>query len=213
MNYAYIRQMPNLADLSEQQRDILSFSLHNSVEVDKEVIEYSAKNSKLDERKDFELFLQNISENDRLIISSFDVISDKVEEIVKVINCILRHRASLCVCNPARIINLQTNIADVFPLLNDVGEAQRGKTTQIGRPKGSRSSSKFDVYYSQIINMLKESMSVSAIARELGVSRSSLKDYIESRRMKELVKGAWMKVSGSVNSTDNVLLICPFEQK
>ena len=41
MVYSYIRQLHGLSSLSEQQRDILSFSLANNIEIDKEVVEYS----------------------------------------------------------------------------------------------------------------------------------------------------------------------------
>jgi len=157
--------------------------------------------------------MQRIDNGDTLIIFSFKVLSDKAEEIIKVINCILSHGATLYVCNPPRIINAQTKIIDVFPLLNDIRQAQQEKTNQIGRPKGSRSSSKFDVYHSRIMEMLKAGMSVSAIARALEVRRSSLKDYIESRGLKELAGGSWIKVLPTVKNIDNVLLICPFEHQ
>ncbi len=212
MNYAYIRQMPHFVPLSQQQRDILSFAMEHHLDIEKEVVEYSSKNVSLDERKDFESFMQNIRKGDRLVISSFAVISDKVEEIVKVINCILSHEATLYICAPETKIDGSTKLIDVFPLLNDLRQAQEEKRVQIGRPKGSRSSSKFDVYHAQIIAMLKEEMSVSAIARELGVSRSSLKDYIESRGLKELIGGSWMKELPASRQIENVVLICPFEE-
>jgi DNA-binding CsgD family transcriptional regulator len=103
----------------------------------------------------------------------------------------------------------------IFPLLNDLREAQKARSNQIGRPKGSRSSSKFDIYQAQIISLLREGMNVSAIARELGVSRSSLKDYIESRGIRELVEGSWMEINAPEQAAgvDNTVLICPFEQE
>jgi response regulator of citrate/malate metabolism len=61
----------------------------------------------------------------------------------------------------------------------------------IGRPKGSKSSSKFDIHLEKIIDLLKQRHSVSEIARILGVSRSSLKDYVESRELKEVVNGVF----------------------
>jgi len=99
-------------------------------------------------------------------------------------------------------------------LLNKLRQEEKEKTNQIGRPKGSKSSSKFDVYRGEIISLLSDGESVSAIARELKVSRSSLKDYIESRGIKELVEGAWkqMREAQSVRGMDNILLICPFEE-
>jgi hypothetical protein len=66
---------------------------------------------------------------------------------------------------------------------------QNEEKKEIGRPKGSKSSSKFDLYLEQIIAELKQGRNVSDIARLLNVSRSSLKDYVESRALKELVRG------------------------
>ena len=43
MTYAYLRQMPDNNNMSEQQRNILSFSLAQNLDIDKEVIEYSSK--------------------------------------------------------------------------------------------------------------------------------------------------------------------------
>jgi len=47
------------------------------------------------------------------------------------------------------------------------------------------------------------------------VSRSSLKDYIESRGLKELIEGSWMEIPLQTEMTDagNTLLVCPFEEK
>ena len=215
MTYAYLRQMPNHSNLSEQQRNILSFALTQGLQIDKEVIEYSTKNRPIEEREEFEKFLHSLEEGDRIVIEHLAVLSDVVEESVKVISCMLSRGIILGVANTAITITKKTPIADVFPLLNDLREAQKAKTGQIGRPKGSRSSSKFDVYQAKIIELLKDGMSVSAIARELNVSRSSLKDYIESRGIRDLVKGSWMEIGTpqQIGGVDNTVLICPFEQK
>jgi len=216
MTYAYLRQMPSHSNLSEQQRSILSFALTQGLQIDKEVIEYSTKNRPIEEREEFEKFLKSLDgEGDHIIIGHLAILSDVVEELVKVINCMLSRNITLYIANTGTVITKETPLVEVFPLLNDLREAQKAKTGQIGRPKGSRSSSKFDVYQAQIISLLKEGMSVSAIARELNVSRSSLKDYIESRGIRELVEGSWMEIATpqQVPGVDNTVLICPFEQK
>ena len=215
MTYAYLRQMPNHSHLSEQQRTILSFAVAQGLQIDKEVIEYSTKNRPIEEREEFEKFLHSLKEGDGMIVSHLSILSDVVEETVKVINCMLSRGIILHIANAAVVVTKETPIVAIFPLLNDLREAQKAKTGQIGRPKGSRSSSKFDVYQAKIIELLKEGMSVSAIARELGVSRSSLKDYIESREIKELVKGSWVEVvtPQHTGGVDNTLLICPFEEQ
>ncbi|QOR61837.1 recombinase family protein [Sulfurovum sp. ST-21] len=215
MTYAYLRQMPNCSNLSQQQRNILSFALTQGLQIDKEVIEYSTKNRPIEEREEFEKFLHSLNEGeDMIVVEHLAILSDGVEELVKVINCMLSREIVLYIANTGTVIKKEAVLVDVFPLLNDLREAQKAKTGQIGRPKGSRSSSKFDVYQPQIISLLKEGKSVSAIARELGVSRSSLKDYIESRGIRELVEGSWMEISSprQIPGVDNTVLICPFEQ-
>lgn len=213
MVYSYIRQLHGLSSLSEQQRDILSFSLANHIEIDKEVVEYSNRPLKIEERKEFEDFLHSLSKGDSMVVSALSVLSQRAEELIKLINCSLSKEVTLYIANPKRVINAKTNILDIFPLLNDLREEEAAKSSKIGRPKGSRSSSKFDGYKSRIIELLKEEMSVSAIARELKVSRSSLKDYIESRNIRELVAGSWLEVVPSkMDHQEDSVLICPFEK-
>jgi DNA invertase Pin-like site-specific DNA recombinase len=156
-----------------------------------------------------------MSDGDYLVVDTLSVLSDRAEEMIKIFNCLLTHNIELYIAGIQLHISRETPIVKVFPLLNDLREAQQAKSNQIGRPKGSRSSSKFDIYQTQIISLLREGMNVSAIARELGVSRSSLKDYIESRGIRELIEGSWMEISNTkqVPGVDNTVLICPFEQE
>jgi len=215
MNYAYLRQMPDNNNMSEQQRSILSFSLAQDMEIDKEVVEYSSKNHLIEDRKKFEEFMHSLEEGSSLIVDTLSVLSNRAEELIKIINCMLSRRIDLYIAHSKTLINKKTTVVEIFPLLNDLREAQKAKSNQIGRPKGSRSSSKFDTYQPQIISFLKEGMNVSAIARELSVSRSSLKDYIESRGIRELVEGSWMEIIQPQNNqrVDNIILVCPFEQE
>jgi len=215
MNYAYVRQMPDNTNMSEQQRNILSFLLTQNLEIDKEVIEYSSKNHPIEERKKFEEFMHSLEEGSNLIVDTLSILSNRAEELIKIINCILSRRINLFIASSKIQVNKETTVVEIFPLLNDLREAQKEKSNQIGRPKGSRSSSKFDRFQPQIVSLLKEGNNVSAIARELEVSRSSLKDYIESRKIKELVEGSWMEVNPSqgITGVDNTVLVCPFEQQ
>ena len=105
-------------------------------------------------------------------------------------------------------------MVEIFPLLAMLREEAQERNKTIGRPKGSKSHSKFDIYHSQIVKSLSEGMSVSALARDLEVSRSSLKDYIESRNIKDLIAtmGNYATQNATQNGLDNVMLICPFEK-
>ena len=212
MVYAYMRQIPNLDNMVMQKNDILAFSHRKNMDVMQEVVEYATKDLVMDERKEFESFLKSLGEGRHtVIVSSLSVLSTRVDELVKVINCMLSHDVDLWVCGANLLINKESHMAEVFPLL----EAQRkrpAESTQIGRPKGSKSSSKFDIYHGKVMSMLAQKQSVSAIARHLNVSRSSLKDYIESRGLKSLVASIGSAVSTLEDKeVDNIVLICPFE--
>jgi DNA invertase Pin-like site-specific DNA recombinase len=214
MNYAYLRQMPEHGNMSEQQRNILSFSLAQNLHIDQEVIEYSSKNHPIEERKKFEEFMHSLEEGSTLIVDTLSILSDRAEELIKIINCMLSRKIDLYIAHSQTKLTKETTVVEIFPLLNDLREAQKAKSNQIGRPKGSRSSSKFDIYQARIIALLKEKVNVSAIARELGVSRSSLKDYIESRGLRELVEGSWIKINQpQISGVDNTILVCPFDQE
>lgn len=214
MIYSYTRQIPTLSNLIEQQQDILSFAISRSLKIDKEVVEYATKNLTIDERSEFESFLQSMQMGDIVIISSLSILSDRATELIKVINCMLSRGIDVWIANSNILLNRDTNMVDIFPLLNELRELEKRKNSSMGRPKGSRSNSKFDKYKGEIITLLNDNLSVSAIARELSVSRSSLKDYIESRGLKELVSSEWIDNAQSNNNRglDNVLLICPFEE-
>ena len=215
MNYAYLRQMPESLTMSEQQRNILSYTLTQGLEIHKEVVEYSNKNNLIEEREKFETFLQSLEEGSTVIVDTLSVLSNRVEEMIKVINCMLSREIELHIATSKTVLRQDTTVVEIFPLLNDLREEQKAKSSQIGRPKGSRSTSKFDMYQPKIMAYLKEGMNVSAISRTLGVSRSSLKDYIESRGLRELVEGAWMEIvpDNGPHGMDNTVLVCPFEEE
>ena len=214
MNYAYLRQIPESHSMPQQQRVILSYSLTKKLEIDKEVVEYSSKNHLIEDRDKFEEFMHSLEEGSSVVVDSLSVLSSRTEELIKIINCMLSRKIILYIASAKKVVSKNTTLAEIFPLLNDLREEQKAKSNQIGRPKGSRSSSKFDVYQPQIISFLKEGMNVSAIARELGISRSSLKDYIESRSLRELTEGSWMEIvpNQDLTKVDNTVLVCPFEQ-
>jgi len=207
--------MPDTKSISQQQKSILTFSLTQDLEIQKEVVEYSSKNLPIEDRKQFEEFINTLQEKDNIFVDTLSVLSNCAEELIKIINCILSRHIDLYVSSTRTLINRATTALEIFPLLNDLREAQKAKPQQIGRPKGSRSQSKFDIYRTEIISLMKNGMNVSAIARELGVSRSSLKDYIESRGIRELVDGSWMEVVSSedIIDIDSTILVCPLEKK
>ena len=215
MTYAYLRQIPGAKNLTLQQKSVIGYALGQGLEIDKEVVEHSSRNRPIEERKQFEEFMHSLKSGDDLIVDEIWTLSDRVDELTKILGCTMSREINLHIANNAMRVTKETPIGQVLPLLNERRDLETERKSGVGRPKGSKSRSKFDTLQPRILNMLKEGMSVSAIARELGVNRSSLKDYIESRSLKELVDNTFIEI-GKPMRTDIIsdeLLICPFEEE
>jgi len=216
LTYAYLRQVPGCKSLLSQQRSIVSFALGRGLEIDKEVVEYSGMNRPIEERRQFEEFIHSMGEGDNLVVDEIWTLSSRVEELVKIIGCTISRKIALYIADKGVLITKETPLEHVVPMINEVRESGRKRRGGVGRPKGSKSHSKFDAMQPDILKGLKEGRSVSSIARELGVSRSSLKDYIESRDLKSLAQNRFLQIGrpiGGESGAENGLLICPFERE
>ncbi|NKQ40154.1 MAG: recombinase family protein [Sulfurovum sp.] len=216
MVYSYLRQTSDNNSLAQQQQYIISYCMMRGLTIDKEIMEYSCANHTIEDREKFEAFIHSLEDGDLIIAQNLPILSCHLDEIIKIINCMLSHKVDLHITDSKTLIYRETDITELFPLLNNMTEEQKKQKKQIGRPKGSKSSSKFDTLQPQIVLRLKEKVSVSAIARELCVSRSSLKDYIESRELRRLTDNSWIEISLPVEykegTIENPYLICPFEE-
>ena len=215
MVYAFLRRFPASKNLTLQQNGVIGYAVAKGMEIDREVVEHSSRNRPVEERKQFEEFLHSVGIGDQLIVDEIWALSDRIDELVKILSCIISRKIVLHIVTQSIVITKETPIGSLFPILNRVREESREKSSGVGRPKGSKSRSKFDSLQPKILQLLKEGERVSTIARILNVSRSSLKDYIESRSLKELADSSFVEISQSIRTDiigDNEL-ICPFEQQ
>ncbi|MBD3807977.1 MAG: recombinase family protein [Epsilonproteobacteria bacterium] len=211
MIYAYMRQYVNSESLSQQRKTIASFALKKSININKEVIEYTTKNVSVEERFEFEKFVHTLEDGDMIILNDISILSSLAEDVVKVVTCLMSRGVKVLVADTGSSIDKTTTLGEFLPYLNDLRDAQKRVSKTIGRPKGSKSNSKFDSLYSRILEMLNSGYNVSLIARELGISRSSLKDYIKSRGIKDILNDFGIQKESSKRLNDR-LIVCPFEK-
>jgi DNA invertase Pin-like site-specific DNA recombinase len=125
--------------------------------------------------------------DDTLLVYDVWVLSTNIEDIIQMFSCLLKNNVEIHFIKQGIKINAQSDIMVVMGLIDQLRQWLQNESKKgIGRPRGSKSSSKFDSVLEQVVEMLKEGCNVSEISRVLGVSRSSLKDYIESRELKTL---------------------------
>jgi DNA invertase Pin-like site-specific DNA recombinase len=188
--FSYLRSDSHFAGVYEQLKVISAYAKAHHMTVEDEMVDQLSQNSRLSERDDAVRYMRSHHE-DKLLIYDLWVLSSNIEDVVQMLSCLFKNGIEIHLIKPSIVLNTQSDIIVALGLVDQLRQTiQSVEKKVIGRPKGSRSSSKFDTHLETIIRMLREASSVSEIARELGVSRSSLKDYIESRELKEVAMGS-----------------------
>lgn len=189
MVVSYIRADKNFENVIEQLKIIGAYCDREHLVVDKEMIDQTFQNKRIVERDEVVTLFRSLH-NDTLLVYDTWVLSVNIEDIIQMMSCLLRNGIQIHFVKSGIVIDRQSDTMVVLGLIDQLRQTvQNEEKKEIGRPKGSKSSSKFDLFLEQIIGELKQGRNVSDIARLLNVSRSSLKDYVESRALKELVRG------------------------
>ncbi len=187
MVIAFLRgKYPDIS-ISDQQRYILNYAQEMGIAIDMSELDDASINTSLEERKGFLEMIRSLKSGDAILVYELKCLSTKVDELIKIFDCAFKHHISLHICKEKILIDQETTAPFLMSVLSNMRESNKKLSSSRGRPKGSFSKSKFDAYKQEIVKMLEDGISVSRMAKELGVSRSSLKDYINSRGLKEIV--------------------------
>ncbi|WP_281951855.1 recombinase family protein [Nitrosophilus kaiyonis] len=209
MVYAYLRAQNIRYSIASQEKSIEDFAAKKGYSIEEKEVEISSYNKPLEERDDFRAFLHSLNSGDKLFIYDFSIFSNRVGEIVKILNCLFKRGIDIYISKYSIKINENTPAKVVVSLLNELRESfKEYKKKGLGRPKGSISKSKYDVYRNKILQLLKEGKSVNEISKLLNVSRTSLRDYIISRNLKELAA-----TEGNIDSVGEIFIIPTSECK
>ncbi len=213
MTVSYIRPDKDFDGVYEQLKLINGYADQKGITINEEMVDQTSQNKRLSERHEVVRFFRSL-DGDTLIIYDTWTLSSCIEDVVQMFSCLLKNNNTIHLVKPGVIIDRKSDTMVVLGLIDQLRQIiQDDAKKGIGRPRGSKSSSKFDMYLEQIIELLKKRKSVSEIARVLGVSRSSLKDYIESRELKEVVSGV-IGISHDSNAEATVIgtIRCPIDE-
>jgi len=210
MIVAYIRPDKNFDAAHDQLQLINAYAISKDIVIDDEFIDQISQNKRLSERKHVTSYFQK-NQGATLLVYDIWVLSTNIEDLVQMFSCLFKNGFNIHFIKRSVIISSQSNVMLVLGLIDQLRQHMQNESKKvIGRPKGSRSNSKFDKYINEIIGYIKEKRSVSEMARLLGVSRSSLKDYIESRELKQVAFGSLLPKSPE-NAEEEVIntIVCP----
>ncbi len=190
MNIALLKSKTDKINITTQQESIIRYARLNSISLDTTEIESSHSSTALEDRGEFKGFLRSLNFNDTLLIYDLWVFSHDMGEIVKILDCLVKRDISVHICSLNLYLDEKMKPLELLSILAQYREKNILKKSEVsqGRPKGRMSKSKFDTFRSEIVELLTKGDSVSKISRTLEVSRTSLKDYINSRGLKALVE-------------------------
>jgi len=219
MNIAIYRSGHSVSVLN-QENALKEFAQKHQLSIDDYYIDFLPATSSLEDRVELKEFIYSLEEESKVLVYDFWVLSNKVGELVKLCTCFFKKGIVLVNCDKNVIIDKNTPSLLSLGLINEFRDdnLKSAQDLKIGRPKGSISKSKFDRFRNDVLTMLREGISVSKIARELNLNRSSLKDYIESRNLKEIaasrerLEGS-LNISKSSNAEFLENIKCPLKHK
>ncbi|RLA75454.1 MAG: hypothetical protein DRG78_20605 [Epsilonproteobacteria bacterium] len=190
MVLAYIRPDKQFDAAHDQLQQINSYAISHGLVIDDEFIDQTSQNKRLSERTPVTDYFQSKS-NHIVLVYDVWVLSTNMEDLVQMFSCLLKNEFSVHFIKQSVVITQESSVMLVLGLIDQLRQTLQGESKRvIGRPKGSKSNSKFDKHINDIISYIKDKKSVSEMARLLEVSRSSLKDYIESRELKQVAFGS-----------------------
>lgn len=190
MTLAYIRPDKNFITVHEQLQQINSYASKNNLLIDDEFVDQISQNKRLSERTHITHYFQS-RQKATLLVYDVWVLTTNMEDLIQMFSCLLKNEFRVHFIKQSVIMTQDSSTMLTLGLMDQLRQKLQDDSKRlIGRPKGSRSSSKFDLYINEIIDFIQQKKSVSEMARLLDVSRSSLKDYIESRELKEVALGS-----------------------
>ena len=190
MNFALLSQTYQIPSIAIQQKYILVYAHQNELIINTTQIENSNQSLELEKRSELKFFLRSLKKEDKVFVYNLATFSENLEEITKVLECLLKRSISIFLAENTTMINTKTPSLMLLELLlehKNSNEQVQNKRFK-GRPKGCISKSKFDESYSHILELLESNVSVSEISKILNVSRTSLRDYIHSRGLRDLIQ-------------------------
>jgi DNA invertase Pin-like site-specific DNA recombinase len=198
MHYAYLRVSSHKQSVDNQRFEILKYCDTKNIQIDRWIEETVSGTKKVNLRKIGE-FLPKMEKGDVLIITEISRLGRNLMEVMSILHD--------CMQNESMVYSIKENyelgnninskvLAFAFGLSAEIERnliSQRTKEAlariksegkKLGRPKGSLSkhtklSGKEDI----ILDLMNKKISVSAIARILGVHRLTVDSYVKSRKL------------------------------
>ena len=196
---AYIRISTEGQGLESQRLAILDYAYRNGLMV-QTFVEAQASSRHAGARRGVDMLLEQVQAGDLILVSELSRLGRSVGQIIQLVDRLLKQQVQLVAIKEHIRLNgtqdLRTKVMiTLFGLFAEIERdliaertkeglaAARAQGRLPGRPKGVLGTSKLTGHEAEIQRLLAKTVSKASIAKILGVSRSTLHSFIQSRRL------------------------------
>jgi DNA invertase Pin-like site-specific DNA recombinase len=196
---AYLRISTDSQDLNAQKLAILNFAQREGIVVDA-FIETTASAGKPQKARRLDELMAQFDRGDRLVVSELSRLGRSLGQVIEIVDTLVKRKiAFIAVKENIRFEgkqNMQTKVmVALFALFAEVerdlisertkeGLAKaRASGKKLGRPKGALGKSRLNGKEEEIQELLEKDVSKTAIAKIIGVSRTTLYHFIQTRHL------------------------------
>jgi DNA invertase Pin-like site-specific DNA recombinase len=194
---AYIRISTGGQGLESQRPAILDYAHRHGLTV-QTFVEAQASSRHAGARRSVDMLLEQVHAGDLILVSELSRLGRSVGQIIQLVDRLLKQQVQLVAIKEHLWLNgaqdLQTKVMiTLFGLFVEIERdliaertkeglaAARAQGRLPGRPKGVLGTSKLTGWEAEIQRLLAKTVSKASIAKILGVSRSTLHHFIQSR--------------------------------
>ena len=196
---AYLRVSTGSQDLVNQKMAVLDYARRQRFTVD-QFVEAQASSRKTPAQRGIEDLLGTLAAGDRLVVSELSRLGRSLGQVIRIVDELVKQKVHFVAIKEAIRFDekqdMQTKVMiALFGLFAEVERdlisertkeglvAARAKGRLLGRPKGSRGSSKLDGKEGEIRMLLEKGVSKASIAKIVDVSRTALHHFIRTRKL------------------------------
>jgi DNA invertase Pin-like site-specific DNA recombinase len=196
---AYIRISTGGQGLDSQRLAILDYAQRHGLTV-QTFVEAQGSSRHVGAKRGLDTVLEQAQPGDLLLVSELSRLGRSVGQIIQLVDRLLKQQVQLVAIKENIRLHgthdLQTKVMmTLFGLFAEIERdliaertreglaAARAKGRLLGRPKGVLGTSKLTGREAEIQSLLAKTVSKASIAKILGISRSTLHYFIQSRRL------------------------------
>ena len=196
---AYLRVSTSTQEINNQRLAILNYAHQHELRID-EFLEIQISSRRSTKDRGIDELLARLQAGDILLVSEVSRLGRSLVQIIQIVDELVKNQIRFRAIKENIWLDGQQDMQSkvmvtLFGLFSEIERdlisertreglmAAKAKGHLLGRPKGSLSQSKLDSKESEIRSFLSKQVSKASIAKILGVSRTTLQHFINSRNL------------------------------